>query len=167
MKIICGTRSSRSLTSNHINWQIEWPTLPIFLSVFQDYYNANHCFRGQFYSLGEHHTVPKQNLIIFSTSLCLQEGQLYLCFTTSAPYYTNRVAKQTSLFFSPPHACIVIFRPLKIYLWYHKCMKICTDTEITWFMVYTKITNKTSRGNSIYRQTWAQYTRYSYLKSLV
>lgn len=70
-------------------------------------------------------------------------------------------------FFSPPHACIVIFRPLKIYLWYHKCMKICTDTEITWFMVYTKITNKTSRGNSIYRQTWAQYTRYSYLKSLV
>lgn len=72
-----------------------------------------------------------------------------------------------SFFFSPPHACIVIFRPLKIYLWYHKCMKICTDTEITWFMVYTKITNKTSRGNSIYRQTWAQYTRYSYLKSLV
>lgn len=97
----------------------------------------------------------------------LSPGRTALCFTTSAPYYTNRVAKLTSLFFSPPHACIVIFRPLKIYLWYHKCMKICTDTEITWFMVYTKITNKTSRGNSIYRQTWAQYTRYSYLKSLV
>lgn len=166
MKIICGTRSSRSLTSNHMNWQIEWPTLPIFLSVFQDYYNANHCFRGWFYSMGEHHTVPKQNLIILSTSLCLQEGQL--CVSPHLhPIIQIEWQNWLVFFFSPPHACIVIFRPLKIYLWYHKCMKICTDTEITWFMVYTKITNKTSRGNSIYRQTWAQYTRYSYLKSLV
>lgn len=43
--------------------QTVWLTLQIFIKVFQDCFNANHCFKILFYSLKECHMVAEQNQI--------------------------------------------------------------------------------------------------------
>lgn len=141
---------------NHVNWQTGWQTLPNFLSVFKTVIAQSVVSEDDF--------IPWENTILYQNKIRSSLQQAFVSRKDSSTCVSPQLhsiiqtEQQNWLVFFFPYACTVIFGPLKIYLWYHKCMKICTETEITWLVVYTKVTNKTSRGNSIYRQTWAQYT---------